>query len=383
MSSKAPLSVEITPCEQLAHALEQRFGVARAVPVGRAALGLMIVLECWRQRRRVCRVALPGAICQEVVVAVLAAGCEPVFCDVDPSDGLVRDSEWAKARSLGANVALVVHLYGNPARTGPVRAAFPAPDFLVIDDAAQALGSSTEEGAAGTVGDVGLLSFGPTKQISVGNAALLFKDVAFAEAVGVLLRELVPEPVAVRDTLSAAFRARLEGARARLRRDGDTGAAAFSGLLEDRQPLLRVPLCAERAAATVRALEDYPQAMEVRIAKKELWSRGLEGTGLVPVGMARDCIPWRYVCRGPGLTWSEQHRIANDLRAAGMHVSNWYLPAHWFIGLRAGALPGVEQLAREVFQFWLDEETTLEAIAGQCVIVQEQLAGCAEQRSGG
>jgi hypothetical protein len=295
----------------------------------------------------------------------------------------VFESEWARARSLGADVALLVHLYGNPAAIHPVRAAFPAPDCLVIDDAAQALGSHREGVVAGTAGDVGLLSFGATKQISVGNAALLFRDVAFAEAVGAMLHKLVPETLAVRDTLSTAFRARLDGARARLRSEGDAGAGAFSGLLEEMQPLLRVPLCASRAAATVLALERYSHAAEVRIAKKELWSRGLEGTGRVEVGMAEGCIPWRYVCRWPGLTWSEQHRIANDLRAAGMHVSNWYLPAHWFIGLRAGALPGVETLAREVFQFWLDEETTLETIERQCGIVQVQLAGRAARRSGG
>src|SRR3984957_2867326 len=270
MNSKAPLSIEITACEQLAQALEQRFGVARAVPVGRAALGLMIVLECWRQRRRVCRVALPGAICQEVVVAVLAAGCEPVFCDVDPSDGLVRDSEWARARSLGANVALVVHLYGNPALTGAVRAAFPAPDCLVIDDAAQALGSFTEGGAAGTVGDVGLLSFGPTKQISIGNAALLFKDRTFAEATADALGRVAPQPQAKKDAIVADFRIRLGGARTRLHSAGDRAAEGFSGLLDGMQSILHVPLSSQRAAATVQALASYADAARDPTSKNAL-----------------------------------------------------------------------------------------------------------------
>jgi dTDP-4-amino-4,6-dideoxygalactose transaminase len=292
-------------------------------------------------------VALPGAICHEVVVAVLAAGCEPVFCDVNPADGLVEDSEWARARALGADVAIMVHLYGNPAAIRPVRRFFPAPDCLVIDDAAQALGSSSDGGIAGATGDVGLLSFGPTKQISIGNAALLFKDPAFAKSVAALL--------------------------ARLRAVGDTAADGFSGLLNGLQPILGVPRSRERELATVRALEGYTGAAQDRMAKMQLWSRGLEGTGLVPVGMSKGCVPWRYVCRLPGLSWDKQHQIANDLRADGMDVSNWYLPAHWYLGFRAGMLPGVEKLAREVFQFWLDRDVTPAAIAAHCMMVKQRL----------
>jgi hypothetical protein len=376
------LPIEDAPPEQLTRALEHRFGIARAVAVGRAALGLTAVLECWRQRRQVCRVALPAAICHEVVVAVLVAGCEPLFCDVSPSDGLVLDSEWRRVRSLGAEVAVVVHLYGNPAAMRPVRAQFSGPDCLVIDDAAQALGASSADGIAGAAGDVGLLSFGPTKQISTGNAALLFTDAAFAEAVGATLCRIVAQPQPLRDSLASAFRARLESARARLRSVGDAAAGGFLGLLEEMHPVLCVPFSSEHEAATVRALDGYAGAAADRIAKMELWSRGLEGTGLLPVGMGRGCVPWRYTCRLPGLTWSGQHRIAADLRAAGMHVSNWYLPAHWFVGMPSGALAGVETLAREVFQFWIDGNTTAETIARECTMVRQRMAQFAELRRG-
>jgi dTDP-4-amino-4,6-dideoxygalactose transaminase len=81
-----------------------------------------------------------------------------VFCDVAITDGLVSSSEWARARALGANVALVVHLYGNPARVDEVRSIFPSPECLVVDDAAQALGSFSVAGLAGALGDAGLLS---------------------------------------------------------------------------------------------------------------------------------------------------------------------------------------------------------------------------------
>src|SRR5579859_649547 len=89
--------------------LEAEYGAAQALPAGRAALGLIAVLEAWKGSGN--RVALPAAVCHQVVSAVLAAGCEPFFCDVDPSDGLVPEQEWQRARAAGASVALVVHLY--------------------------------------------------------------------------------------------------------------------------------------------------------------------------------------------------------------------------------------------------------------------------------
>ena len=374
MSSRALLSTELSPRGDLARLLERRYNIERAVPVSRAALGLRAVLEYWRERRGVGRVALPGAICHEVVVAVLAARCEPIFCDVDPADGLVPQSEWLRARSVGAEVAVVVHLYGNPADLEVVKTIFPAPDCLVIDDAAQALGSHGTTCEAGAGGDVGLLSFGPTKHIAVGNAALLFKSAEIAEEVGLRLRRTTPQPSATRGALAEGFRARLEIARARLRGGSDEGSAPFAGLLEGLEPMLATPYSPDAEPSTVRALLGYAAAAQIRVEKKELWSRGLAGTGLEPVGMSDGCVPWRYACRMPGLDWPGQHRIAETLRSAGLHVSNWYLPAHWFLGQPAGALPGVERLAREVFQFWLDESAAPDAIVRESGIVRRVMS---------
>jgi hypothetical protein len=368
------LSTEGLPGGALSRALERQFTVEYVISVSRAALGLSVVLECWRERGGTGRVALPAAICHEVVVSVMAAGCVPIFCDVDPLDGLVKESEWRRARSLGADVAIVVHLYGNPATVGTVRKIFPAQDCLLIDDAAQALGSFCDTGMAGTGGDVGLLSFGPTKHVATGNAALLFRKPELARVIAATLSTKTPQPLSVRAALASDFRARLDVARARLCAPGENPAEAFSGLLEGLEPLLAVQISPEAEIATVAALAGYAEATQTRIAKKDLWSRELAGTGLQTVGMGNGCVPWRYTCRLPGISWSEQRRIAETLRAAGMHVSNWYLPAHWFLGWPAGTLPGVETLAREVFQFWLDEHTTLQIIEQWSALVRRVMS---------
>jgi hypothetical protein len=314
------------------------------------------------------------------VVAVLAAGCEPLFCDVDVTDGLVKESEWMRARSLGAEVAVVVHLYGNPAPMTRVRSIFPAPDCLIVDDAAQALGSMSPDGPAGALGDVGLLSFGPTKHITLGNAALLFRNRELSEEVISLLRSVESQPEGARSALAAAFRSRLDLARAQLRSEGDSAARVFAGLLEGMEGVLQVPVAAGVEEHLLAALEDYPNAIAARRAKARRWLHCLARSGFEAVGMGAGCVPWRYVCRLPGIQWQQQHHLTEAMRAGGMHVSNWYLPAHWFTGLGPGTLPGVERLSREVFQFWLDQATSLGSITAQAQVVQR---AASRARTGG
>ena len=367
----------------LMNALEEMFSVPRAVPVSRAALGLFAVLKGWRGKQEICRVALPAAICHEVVVAVIAAGCDPIFCDVSPSDGLVVDSEWRRARELGATVAIVVHLYGNPASLQAVRELFPNPKCLVVDDAAQALGSRNAEGLCGGGGDVGLLSFGATKHIAVGNAALLFRDERLAASVEALLKTIEPAPAGVRAELASSFRTQLEQARARLRMEGNAAAGAFSGLLNGLEPLLRVPALPDADDRVLRAIEAYPTEIQARVAKSNAWSASLTGCGLAEVGMKAGCVPWRFVCRWPGADWSSQAGLSESLRSSGMHVSNWYLPAHWMLGYAPGLLTGVEQLAREVLEFWVDASVSSDSIVRDARIVRREMARLDGRGTGG
>jgi hypothetical protein len=322
----------------------------------------MAVLRCWVDAGNANCVALSANVCHVVVAAVLGAGCKPIFCDINPNDGNVLEQEWARARVAGASVALVVHLYGNPADISVVRRYFFSSDCLVIDDAAQALGSSNTEGNVGSQGDVGLLSFGATKHIEVGGAAILFRDHVFADAVAHMLTSIETLPNAQRLAINTRFRQRLEVARTRLRSEGEAAVAAFHGLLDGYFPSLQMPFPVGATQAACMALETYPQAREQRMQKSAAWATGLEVSGLVPVGMGAGTVPWRYTCRLPGIDWNWQHRLGEEMRSRGLNVSHWYLPAHWMCGYEPHTLPGTELLAREVFQFWVDEHTSLETI---------------------
>jgi hypothetical protein len=323
----------------------------------------MATLRAWVAAGHEPVVALCADVCHDVVAAVLGANCRPLFLDLDPATGEVASQEWARARAGGASVALVVHLYGNPADVATARVHFPPGRCLLIDDAAQALGVRSGGKPAGSLGDVGLLSFGPTKHIEAGGAAVLVNSVEFAASVQRHLAAIPQLPEAEAAELRARFRRGLEISRARLRTEGDAGAEAFAGLLDGYPPALGAMMPQGSADAVWREMQDYDLARRQRCAKAAAWACGLFDTGFLAVGMGKDAVPWRYACRLPGTDWAMQHRLAEAMRARRLDVSHWYLPAHWMCGAAAGSLPGVERLAREIFQFWVDADTRLESIS--------------------
>ena len=358
-----------TSVVQLCARLQADFNVARAIPVARAALGLMVVLRTWVGSGRSAKVALSANVCHEVVAAVLGAGCSPIFCDVDPSNSCVPEKEWERVRLAGASVALVVHIYGNPSNIGVVRRHFLSSECLVIEDAAQAFGAFNEDGSVGSQGDVGLLSFGNTKHIDTGGAALLFRDIEFASRFSEELLRIEVTPPTQMLAIYSGFRSRLEQARCKLRSEGVAAATAFHGLLDGYFPYLQCAPPAGSAADTCLALDKYPESRKQRLGKALAWETGLTDCGITPVGMGVGSVPWRYTCRIPGIGWATQFRLGEAMRAHGIQVSHWYLPAHWMCGYVHHTLPHTERLASEIFQFWVDSKTLLTTIEHHAAVV--------------
>jgi UDP-2-acetamido-2-deoxy-ribo-hexuluronate aminotransferase len=146
----------------------------------------------------------------EVVVMV---GAKPVFWDSD-EHGLIRE-DWEKAISTRTKAIIPVHLYGKMVRMKDLVVKAKAHGISVVEDAAQAFGSLQEGKAAGAWGEVGCLSFYPTKNLgSLGEAGMcLTQDETLATRIRLLLNhgqpvrdqhELIGRNSRI-DTLQAAF----------------------------------------------------------------------------------------------------------------------------------------------------------------------------------
>jgi len=347
---------------------------ASVVPVSRASFGLIAVLCAWRKRNHGdCIVGLPGAVCHDVLAAVIESGCKPLFCDVDPDTGIVTEKEWIRIKSIGVSVVIAVHLYGNFNNIQSIRKIFPSPKYLIIDDAAQALGTKYKNMKAGACGDVGLLSFGETKHIELGCALLVIKDHTLWREI---INEITKIKAAKKNEITRArtiFRDDFYYAMNRLRKEEDK--SNFNGLLDGYSSALYPPLMINRCLKISKELESLPILIEQRKTKTALWKKLLQDSNLIPVGMMEDAVPWRYTCRLPGIRWREQHILGDKMRSEGINVSHWYIPANWFVNddLQQSKLSGVEVLSREVFQFWIDKKTSINNIYEMASVVNKTL----------
>jgi dTDP-4-amino-4,6-dideoxygalactose transaminase len=136
---------------------------------------------------------------------IARTGARPIFCDIDPltfnlspaavesfiSERCVqRGSDLIHERTGGRVRALMpVHLYGQVADIAPLMGLAQRFRLKVIEDAAQAIGAADAAGRrAGSYGNVGCLSFFPTKNLGAfGDAGMcVTNDAALAERMEIL-----------------------------------------------------------------------------------------------------------------------------------------------------------------------------------------------------
>src|SRR5690606_10536903 len=125
-------------------------------------------------------VIVPAMTWVSTAEVVLMVGATPVFWDTD-AWGLLR-FDWEKAISPRTKAVIPVHLYGKMVPMADLIAKAKKANISVIEDAAQAFGSFQDGKLAGTWGDVGCLSFYPTKNLgALGEAGMCLtnqKDLA-------------------------------------------------------------------------------------------------------------------------------------------------------------------------------------------------------------
>src|SRR3954453_9010875 len=93
--------------------------------------------------------------------AIPPTGARPVFCDIDPESLCVTPETVAAALTPRTKAVIAVDLFGNVA---PVRE-IERLGVPVLEDAAQAAGSTTDAGRPGALGTAATFSFFPSKNL--------------------------------------------------------------------------------------------------------------------------------------------------------------------------------------------------------------------------
>jgi dTDP-4-amino-4,6-dideoxygalactose transaminase len=106
--------------------------------------------------------------------AVSALGARPVFADIEPSTFTLDPGQVQSLISPRTRAIIAVHLFGLPANMDPILTAAARHRIPVIEDCAQAFGASSHGRKVGSMGQLGCLSFYPTKNLSAyGDAGMI------------------------------------------------------------------------------------------------------------------------------------------------------------------------------------------------------------------
>lgn len=174
--------------ERLERRLAQMHGLAHGVAVNSGTDALIFAIASLDLLEG-SPIAVPAMSFIASASAVVHNRCRPVFVDVNPETMLMDEGavlDLIKHRAVRAIVA--VHLYGQMMDLETITREARRNSITVIEDAAQALGSTCHGLPPGAYSDLTCLSFDPTKVIGAAGSggALLTNDARIAQATRLL-----------------------------------------------------------------------------------------------------------------------------------------------------------------------------------------------------
>ena len=162
--------------ERFERELAQYLGVKHAVGVSSGTDGLALSFMALQLR--------PG---DEVIVspftylhtaeAITRVGATPVFCDINPRTFNLDPEALEGVITPRTRAIVAVHLYGLPCPMRRIDELAERHGLRVVEDADMAIGASYHGRPAGSLGDLGVVSFYPTKSLAAaGDAGAVLTD---------------------------------------------------------------------------------------------------------------------------------------------------------------------------------------------------------------
>ncbi len=120
--------------------------------------------------------------------SISIVGAKPVFVDIDPKTYNIDPALIEKKITKSTKAIMPVHLYGQCADMDPIVDIARKHSLKVIEDNAQAIGATYKGRKSGSMGDIGALSFFPSKNLGgFGDAGMVVtNDEKLAERIRVL-----------------------------------------------------------------------------------------------------------------------------------------------------------------------------------------------------
>ena len=267
--------------------------------------------------------------------AVARLGAVPVFADIDPHTYNIDPSQIESNISSRTRAIIPVHLFGQCAAMDRICAIAQSKKIPVIEDAAQAIGAAYHGKPAGAWGDMGCLSFYPTKNLGgMGDGGMM---VCQDDDLAAKLRLYAAHGMQPR------YHHKVLGINSRL----DTIQAA----------ILRIKL---------RELDSYNLARQQNAQRyNEMFaSEGLTSEFELPFQSPHAKHIWNQY--GIRIANGERDALRQHLQSIGISTEVYYpIPLHLQecfkeLGYSEGSLPHTEAAAKEILHLPIYPELTLD-----------------------
>lgn len=254
-------------------------------------------------------------------------GARPVFADIDLNAFTIDPAHVATLLTPRTRAIVVVHLFGQPARMDEILALAAKHGLAVIEDCAQSHLATYRGRAVGQLGDIGTLSFYPTKNLG-----------GCGEGGAVLSRRA--------DLLARVRLLRVHGSGARYRHD-DVG---YNYRMEGFQ-----------AAALHVKLRQLPAWTERRRVIARRYRAEIRAADLV-LPAVTDCgesVYHQFTVRHPRRDALREHLTRSGVGTDIIYPIPLHLqPCYAALGAAAGSLPRAEEASRTVLSLPLFPELT-------------------------
>lgn len=314
---------DLSYSELLSKELSKLIGVKYTLPTGSGTASLE--LACAYVLKKGDEVILPSFTFSSCANAVLLAGGEPVFADIDIQTYNIDPLELHKLITKKTKAIIVVHYAGMSCNMDQINKIAENYKLLVIEDAAHALGAKYQGKYLGTIGAIGCYSFHGTKNAVSGEGGAFVTNDPRINKIAEIIRE--------KGTNRSSF---MRGERRK-----------YSWVRVGRSLILSDILSAI-ALVQIRKLN---QITTLRQKKAEYLLKKLNSLSskiILPVVSPGTDPNWHiFAIRVPK---SSRSRVIKDLKLYGIEAAFHFLPLHTSVmgqqlGYKKGDLPVTEEVS--------------------------------------
>jgi perosamine synthetase len=170
MNSKYIASGQVTKDFENALALKFKRKFCTVVNSGTTALYLALKVLALK------KVIIPSITCPGVLHAVINAGADPVFADVDAETHNIDLSSVSDPQIKESDGLIVTHTYGHSAEMDIIEHYVKNNNLILVEDFAQSMGGSYKDKITGSMGKISITSFYAGKNMTTGYGGAVFTD---------------------------------------------------------------------------------------------------------------------------------------------------------------------------------------------------------------